>query len=852
MRILAIAITSFALAVPAFARQDRLVLDTTDVSIIPAPQEFGWGIGIFRIPASTRIVVGSGLGADDAFAAECLNNELESLGHDRLRVVKEEEIRKFPSGAVYLASPGSVHARKLLSQRAGLFSSAMKEEGYVLEVTPEGIVIIAETAAGRFYGVMSLVQAIRGQKRSAYVPAMTIRDWPLQAMRGISDDISRGQISSMDNFRKIIRSCARYKLNVYGLYLEDVFRFSAFPRDAARNALLASEVQELDAYAKRFHVQLIPIFETLGHWENFFLYSDLSSFAEFPGAHTLNVSDKRVYVVLFQMLQELSAAFSSPYFHFGADESWDVGRGASKERVAASGIAEVHAEHYRILFDMLARLKRKPMMYGDVLLNNPEILSKIPKDVIIVDWHYGAADSYPSAAILRAAGLPFIVSPAVWNFTGPFPNYLNAFVNIRNFVRDGYREGALGVLTSNWNDNGGEALRELNYLGYAWTAECAWQPLRADGGGFAHRFFRDFFGSEEAATFAEGAYAILGDPANQTTWYDLWRHPMLPTRSNGIGAPVRSFSAASTMPAVDRLIANGRAASTRNVDHWEYLSFVSRLIAWNGLRLSTADRIRGMTQNPPLGADRDSITREARALCTPVLSGLRHLRENFLKVWHSAYRDGGFDLLLGRYARQELYWMEKAGELDRGILWTDPTISSRWIYHPSGHPGNRDSTAAQVRRAFFRTAVEAPARFRSARVQLLGDTHARLFLNGEEVAEVMARRSLSLRVESQRARIVDITAQLKPGPNVIAVESENVDDGGSAGVNVYGEIMGIDSTVTVMRSDSTWSVTDVKPAIWPSVDPVPSAGDVAVRVFPYPFLVTRPDLWRERTSWFER
>lgn len=177
-------------------------------------------------------------------------------------------------------------------------------------------------------------------------------------------------------------------------------------------------------------------------------------YAEFPGAHTVNVSDEAVYTMLDDMIGQLSDAFSSPYFNMAADESWDVGLGANKDRVAASDLSTVHAEHYKRLFDIIRKHKKTPMMYGDVILNNPTILGKIPEDVVIIDWHYGAQDSFSSPSTFKSAGFSFIVSSAVWNFTGPFPNYVNTMINVRNLNRDGFWNGSLGVLTSNWNDYG--------------------------------------------------------------------------------------------------------------------------------------------------------------------------------------------------------------------------------------------------------------------------------------------------------------------------------------------------------------------------------------------------------------
>ena len=53
--------------------------------------------------------------------------------------------------------------------------------------------------------------------------------------------------------------------------------------------------------------------------------------------------------------------------------------GANKERVAKSGLASVHAEHYKRIADIVKKYGKKPMMYGDIILNQPEILGRIPE-----------------------------------------------------------------------------------------------------------------------------------------------------------------------------------------------------------------------------------------------------------------------------------------------------------------------------------------------------------------------------------------------------------------------------------------------------------------------------------------
>lgn len=822
-------------------------------SIIPTPQQLILKTNRFKFSSGTKIILSSN-SKEERFAAEQIVDEFRTGKGAQLKVVGENAIRKLPANYVFIGGPASDYGRRLLKERKGELTPAMKEEGYFLDVDPNGIVIVAESDKGKFYGVMTLLQAVRREKRALVAPGMTVRDYPLEKVRGISDDISRGQVSTLENFKKIIRFLARYKMNTYCPYIEDMFVFKHHPLiGKGRGALTPQEVKELDAYARKYYVEIIPIFETLGHWENILAKPEYVRYAEFPGAHTLNVSDESVYSMLDEMIGELSVSYSSRFFNMAADESWDVGLGVNKERVAKSDLATVHAEHYKRVVDLIRKHGKKPMMYGDIILNNPTILEKIPQDITIVDWHYGASFNYPSPKIFKKAGFPFIASPAVWNFTGPFPGFLNTFVNIRNFNRDGFESGSLGLMTSNWNDYGGEELRELNYYGYAWTAECAWQPLKADVESFDKSFFRNFFGTDNPAP-AQSVYTILSSPANQCNWQELWRHPMLPFRpqsrwEDDLPIALRLQSIKSTMPLVFSLIDEVRIGATKNLDQLQYLEFVARLNLWFAKKTEAQEEVKSLCVSIDSAQNKDSVATALVSICDDVAKDLTQLRSEFERLWFSTNRPAGLEYLLMRYDRQAAYWKEKSEEVKRGKFWVEPTIESAWVYHPKGSPGMKDST--QVQKAYFRKTFPAPKGIRTATLQLIGDTYAKVSVNGREAGEVYARRSLSLSLEHQRVKVFDIQSLLADSSNVIAVEARTYSPNGSAGFNLYCELQLSDGTVVKIISDSTWKVSETAGEKWTTAS-FDDSGWLNAEPKIYPFAVVRPNFAGGRSSWIER
>jgi len=829
----------------AIAQEDTQTMP----NILPTPHQVLLKNTRFKIAPGTKIVLGTNT-KQEQFAAQQINDDIAGNKGTPLKTVSERSLRKLPASFIFIGNPSSEFGRQFVRERKEVLKPEMKEEGYFLDVDANGIIIIAESEKGKFYGVMSLLQMMHREKKSVVVDGAAIEDFPLEKIRGISDDISRGQVSTVDNFKKIIRFLAHYKMNTFSPYIEDMFVFKNHPLiGKGRGALTPQEIKEVDAYAKKYYVDMIPSFETLGHWENILAKPEYIGLAEFPGAQTLNVSDEKVYSLLDEMIGELCASFSSPYFNMGADESWDVGLGANKGRVAKDGLAAVHAEHYKRVADIVRKYGKKPMMYGDIILNKPEILEQIPKDITIIDWHYDASFSYGSTEVFKKAGFPFIASPAVWTFTGPFPNFFNTFANIQNFNRDGFERGSLGLLTSNWNDYGGEELRELNYYGYAWTAECAWQPLNADVDSFNRKFFKEYFGADGCSD-VQLAYTILSSPGNDVSWQELWRHPMLPFRGQSqeegyLPLPVRVQSITSTMPVVLSLLSKARNEIVKNEDQLRYLEFVARLNLWFAKKIEAQEKVEQLS----LWANKDSAAAAIIDVCNDVAKDLTSLKSEYERLWLATNKSAGLDLLMMRYDRQAAFWQEKIDQVKKGDFTLNPEIESAWIYHPKGNPGRSDSS--QVQKAYFRKTFTAAKNVHSATLQLIGDTHAKVSVNGKSVGEVYVRSSNSLSVEHQRVKMFAILPLLTDSANVISVEGETFSPGGSAGVNIYCELELSDGSVRKIMTDGTWKVTDSVTGNWTAAAFNDSSWSHAVEK-PYPSVVIRPNFATGRGSWIER
>jgi len=95
-----------------------------------------------------------------------------------------------------------------------------------------------------------------------------------------------------------------------------------------------------------------------------------------------------------QMFAEINTLFPSRFVHLGADETFELGRGQTADRVKSVGIGAVYLDFLKQIADALRPSGKKFLFWGDVALSSPELVNTIPKDLIAVPWTYGADTSY--------------------------------------------------------------------------------------------------------------------------------------------------------------------------------------------------------------------------------------------------------------------------------------------------------------------------------------------------------------------------------------------------------------------------------------------------------------------------
>jgi hexosaminidase len=449
------------------------------VNLVPAPKEIRSGTKPFRITAITRILVNSRYVKGDLFAAERLAEEIEKATQHRPWITSTATSTQSANAILLTRLTDLVSKRKL--ERLGLTADqSFNEEGYLLNAAADGVTIAGQSAAGVFYGVQTLRQLIQPEQNRVIIPAVSIKDWPTVRWRGVHDDVSRGPIPTLEYMKKQIRTLAEYKINLFSIYMENVFAYGNQPLIAPKEAAITRrQIEELVGYAKKYFVTILPEQQAFGHLHHVLKYEIYSDMAETPHGHVLAPVNEKSYDLIKSMYAELVPLFPSPLFHIGSDETFELGRGQSKAKADQVGLGRVYLEHLQRVSQIMQPYGKRLMFWADIAEHYPDLLNILPKQMIPVAWEYDPRPSFDNMLQpFKNAGFELFVSPGANNWNRIYPNFDAAYVNIHNFVRDGQKFGAIGVLNTTWDDDG-ESLFEMTWPALVYGAAASWQAGEA-------------------------------------------------------------------------------------------------------------------------------------------------------------------------------------------------------------------------------------------------------------------------------------------------------------------------------------------------------------------------------------
>ncbi|MFT5424277.1 MAG: hexosaminidase [Phycisphaerales bacterium] len=360
--------------------------------------------------------------------------------------------------------------------------------GYRLSIDADGVRIASADDAGARAGQATLSQ-LRTQYPDA-LPHLRIEDHPALPNRGVMLDVSRTRVPSNAELRRSVEQFAGLKLNHLQLYTEHAFAYTGV--DAAQavwggtDPITPDEIRELDAHARSNGVELAANQNCFGHlarWLKHDAFVHLAetqsdwSFLGMPrtGPFSLCPTDTRSIGFVEGLLDELLPCFESSLVNIGCDETYDVGQGRSAGAVAARGKGEVYGRFVAQICDSVLARNHRPMMWGDIAHEHPEVVGMLPRQTIGLVWGYEPSSDFASMGrVWHEAGCAWWVCPGTSSWRSYTGRSAERRANIRRAAREGVDGGAQGLLVTDWGDVGHPQAWPVALMGIAEAADAAW------------------------------------------------------------------------------------------------------------------------------------------------------------------------------------------------------------------------------------------------------------------------------------------------------------------------------------------------------------------------------------------
>ncbi|MGD9690261.1 MAG: family 20 glycosylhydrolase [Phycisphaerales bacterium] len=364
----------------------------------------------------------------------------------------------------------------------------------VAEVAGTGRVEIrAASPAGLQFARATLAQLRR--RFGDRLPALEIRDEPAFAVRGVMLDVSRNRIPTMPEFDRIIATLAAFKFNHLQLYTEHTFAYAGHEEVwRGWSPITPGEVRSLDATCQRHGIELAANQNCFGHLASWLRHERYAPLAETHGEWIFDVwprsgpfslcpIDPRSRALVDDLLGQLLPCISSTLVNIGCDETFDVGCGRSREAVAARGKAAIYADFVAHVCASAHRLGKRPMFWADIALSHPEVLARLPSDLIALAWGYepdAPFDRWCEQVAASRPGREVWVCPGTSSWRSITGRSSERRENLTRAGRLGATGSAGGYLVCDWGDTGHHQQWPIALHGLANASDAAWSAGTAD------------------------------------------------------------------------------------------------------------------------------------------------------------------------------------------------------------------------------------------------------------------------------------------------------------------------------------------------------------------------------------
>lgn len=440
--------------------------------LIPNPKKLNMQEGNFTICYNSKIFIDSFCHADIYHFALLLQKELRDCCGFFLPITRKHMPKEACSnhGFIYLTS-----------------QEAASKQSYDLFICESGVTVKGGGNSGLLYGVQTLRQIIR--QFGAVLPALTIFDSPCVENRGFYYDTSRGRVPTLAYLKGLADDLSYYKINQLQLYIEHSYLFenlSEVWRDDT--PLTAENILELDRYCRSLEIELVPSLSSFGHLYKILCTQSYQHLSELENAHqapfsffdrmrhhTIDCTNPESFELVKSMLSEYMQLFTSNKFNICADETFDLGKGKSREQVKSKGLTAVYADFLTKISSFIIENGKIPMFWSDVICEEPDFIHRLPKEMICLHWDYDPdLEERRLKNLVDAGAQKLYVCPGVHGWNHLVNVQHSAYENVSKMCMLGHKYHAMGILTTDWGDYGHINHPDFSRLGLIYGAAFSW------------------------------------------------------------------------------------------------------------------------------------------------------------------------------------------------------------------------------------------------------------------------------------------------------------------------------------------------------------------------------------------
>ncbi|SCD21850.1 putative N-acetyl-beta-hexosaminidase [Proteiniphilum saccharofermentans] len=493
--------------------------------LIPFPQNVQLGGDDFIINGEVIIVTDKDNSEADKFAAEELVFTLKT----------EWNIEAILSETGIKGSKSIVLTRNKVPE-------SLKEQGYRITTSSDELIIQAKSEEGLFYGTQTLLQLIKKNSNGYIIPGLVIEDWPDINKRAVHYDTKHHQ-DKISYVEKFIRDLARYKINQLVWEWEDKLAYNSHPEIGAPGAFTTGEMQEITRYAQKYHIELIPLVQGLGHVSFILKWPQYKHLREIPASNWEFCPLKDgTYDLLFDLWEEaIEATPGSDYIHIGSDETFELCAcpecNAKAEEIGRSGVYHLFvkkaAEH-------LKKAGRKVMVWETPMgwEHNPSPIKNFTPSkglVLTESYNYDTPD-YRHAKRSKDLGYEVYAydpNPGIEPLFLPYKyrernsgkmKTTGSLENSYQFLTSAAVSGVFdGMITTSWDDSG--LHNQMWMLRFATAAAYSWNGSYPTLQEFENTFYKNYYGKN--VMDMEELYSLLNEGAYYFSWTferNVWHH----------------------------------------------------------------------------------------------------------------------------------------------------------------------------------------------------------------------------------------------------------------------------------------------------------------------------------------